>query len=102
MRILSHPILGPMAERQTVSITFNGQTYQAMEGESIAAALLANGVRTLRWTEQEQHPRGLYCGIGHCFECRVTVNGVRSQRACITPVEHHMVITSGGENWDAE
>lgn len=27
----------------------------------------------------------MLCGIGHCFDCLVTVNGVPSQRACLRP-----------------
>ncbi|MFC4559850.1 (2Fe-2S)-binding protein [Virgibacillus kekensis] len=93
MRITNHPILGPL-KKNTVTITYNGKNYTAQEGESIAAALLANQIRILRYSEKEKKPRGLYCGIGHCYECRVTVNGVRSVRACITPVKDKMIILS--------
>lgn len=96
MRIFDHPILGQLTNRNHVSIYFNGKEYVALEGEPIAAALLANGVKIIRHTERTGEPRGLYCGIGHCYECRVNVNGVRSVRACITPVETNMVITSQG------
>lgn len=41
------------------------------------------------------HPRGLYCGMGVCFECTVTVDG-RVVRSCLTPVRAGMVVTTGG------
>ncbi|MFT9846217.1 (2Fe-2S)-binding protein [Aneurinibacillus sp. REN35] len=98
MRVWHHPVLGSLTEQKEVEILFDGSTYHAFAGESIAAALLANGVRTLRYTESKGEPRGIYCGIGHCYECRVEVNGIRSIRACITPVTDGMVISSqGGE-----
>jgi sarcosine oxidase subunit alpha len=96
MRIMEHPILGRLADGNEVSFAFNGKEYPGLEGEPIAAALLANGIRIIRYTERTGEPRGLYCGIGHCYECRIDVNGVRSVRACITPLETNMVITSQG------
>lgn len=96
MRITNHPILGTIQKQDLVQIYFNGEKYDAVKGESIAAALLANGIRTLRYSEKEQQPRGIYCGIGHCYECRVSVDGSRSTRACITPVRDSMTIESQG------
>ncbi|MBP1950955.1 (2Fe-2S)-binding protein [Virgibacillus litoralis] len=93
MRITDHPILEDL-EKRPVTITFNGMDYQAYEGESIAAALLANHIRVLRYSEKNREPRGIYCGIGHCYECRVTVDGKRSVRACITKVRDQMCIKS--------
>jgi sarcosine oxidase subunit alpha len=95
MRVVDHPILGTMPRRETVRFQFNGCEYSAFEGESIAAALLANGIRVLRLSERGE-PRGVYCGIGHCYECRVTVDKIPSIRACITPVKSGMIIQSQG------
>ncbi|QKY68784.1 (2Fe-2S)-binding protein [Lentibacillus sp. CBA3610] len=89
VRINEHPILGKQ-EKKTVTLTYNGVDYEANEGESIAAALLANGIRILRYSEKGHEPRGIYCGIGHCYECRVNVDGDRSVRACITSVKDGM------------
>ena len=94
-RIENHPILGHVGERKKVTFQFDGKTYEGFEGETIAAALLANGVRTLRKHEASGNPRGIYCNIGHCYECRVTVNGETNIRACLTPIQENMVVHSG-------
>ena len=66
-RITHHPILGSLNNSQHITFQFNGQ-YEAYEHETIAA-LLANGIRTLRVHEDSGTPRGIYCNIGHCSEC---------------------------------
>lgn len=80
--------------RKEVSFIFNGRELWGLEGEPIAATLLANGIRTLRRHEKSGRPRGIYCGIGHCYECRVTVNGIPGIRSCLTPLEEGMIIQS--------
>jgi sarcosine oxidase subunit alpha len=57
--------------------------------------LLANGIRRLRVHEEQGTPRGIFCNIGHCMECRVTVDGLPGIRACLTPVREGMVVLSG-------
>jgi predicted molibdopterin-dependent oxidoreductase YjgC len=66
--------------------TFDGDPMTALPGQSVGAALLAGGVRTLRTTRVEGRPRGMFCGIGVCFDCLVTVNGRPNVRACLAPV----------------
>lgn len=94
-RIVHHPVLGSWTAGKLVSFRFNGTAYTAYEGETIAAALLANGVRTLRVHEEKGTPRGIYCNIGHCYECRVHVNGVPTVRACMTLVQEGMDVSAG-------
>lgn len=94
-RIIHHPVLDSIDETDTVSFTFDHKEYIALRDESLAAALLANGIRTLRHHEESGTPRGIYCNIGHCFECRVTVDGKQGVRACLTPVQEGMNVTSG-------
>ena len=94
-RIIDHPVLGKMPDRKVLEFQFDGHTYQAYENETIAAALLANGIRKLRVHEESGNPRGIYCNIGHCMECRVTVNGQDNVRSCLTVVKEGMVVESG-------
>lgn len=92
-RIADHPALGALPEAG-LEFEFNGERHTALQGDSIVSALLARDVRTLRRTRNTDAPRGVYCGIGHCFECRLTVDGVAGVRACLTPVTDGMVIDS--------
>src|SRR5690625_2962030 len=84
-----------MEEKQKVRFQFDGETYEGYESDTIASALLAHGIRTLRKHEETGNPRGIYCNIGHCYECRVTVNGINNVRACLTPINANMVVESG-------
>jgi predicted molibdopterin-dependent oxidoreductase YjgC len=69
----------------------------AYEGESVGAALLAAGQRRLRLSPRRGEPRGMYCGIGVCFECLVAIDGRHGVRACQTPVRDGMrVATTAG------
>lgn len=95
-RVTAHPVLGALPPAKFVRFTFDGRTVEGVEGEPIAAALLAQGIRAFRHSEARGHARGIYCGIGHCFECRVAINGQAGFRACITPVEEGMVVASAG------
>ncbi|EZH66585.1 hypothetical protein DH09_11740 [Bacillaceae bacterium JMAK1] len=93
-RITDHPILKIPSSRSVISFTFNGVNYNALDGDTIASALLVNGIRAIREHEESGQPRGLYCNIGHCFECRVTVNEREGQRSCITKVSNGMDVQS--------
>lgn len=75
-----------------IRIVVNGRVHAAFEGESVHAALLAEGYRTLRKTAKLQRPRGIFCGMGICYDCLVTINGIPNQRACMTLVGNHMEI----------
>lgn len=90
-RLAEHPLLGPYERGPEVEFRFEDTTVTAHAGESLGAALLAAGIRTLRVSRQGE-PRGLYCAIGQCLECRVTVEGAGTRRACLTPVEAGMVV----------
>ena len=65
-------------------ITVDGEKILAYPGETIGAVLIAAGIRTLRHTNKLEQPRGLFCGIGVCQECRMIINGVPNTQACQT------------------
>jgi D-hydroxyproline dehydrogenase subunit gamma len=65
-----------------IEVEFEGSTYRGVLGQSIAGILLANDVIDWRTTSNDRTPRGLFCGIGICFDCVVTVDGVPDIRAC--------------------
>ena len=82
--------VGAGRDKQTVErgspfeFEMDGQRLMAYEGETLAAALLASGKRIMRRTARYDKPRGVYCGMGICFDCLVIVNGVPNLRACQT------------------
>ncbi|WP_236792996.1 (2Fe-2S)-binding protein [Amycolatopsis sp. GM8] len=64
--------------------SFGDREIEVEPGQSIGAALIAAGYRSWRTTRGEGAPRGVFCGIGVCFDCLVVVNGRPNQRACLT------------------
>lgn len=81
-----------VARPAPVEIFVNGRSVAAYANESLAAALMANGVVSFRRTGSGKQ-RGPYCNMGSCFECVVTVEEVGPVRACLTPVTAGMKVT---------
>ncbi len=78
---------------QPIAFTVDGETCSAYPGDTIAGALYAIGKRTWRRSRSGE-PRGLFCGMGVCFDCLVTVDGQPDQRACQTLVRAGMAVTT--------
>lgn len=91
-RVLEHPILGDLKKRKLVKILVDGRVITAYDGEPIAAALLAAGIRIFRRTPKRQESRGVWCAIGQCTDCVMVVDGKPNVRTCITPVREGMQI----------
>jgi len=75
-----------------IQVTLDGKVITAVEGQSVGALLITQGQRATRTTRHSGKPRGMFCGIGICFDCLITINGVANQRACVTTVEESMSI----------
>lgn len=88
----SNPQLPQVERGRSINLAIDGKTVQAFEGETISGVLSALGVRTLWHTIKHGSPRGMYCGIGVCYGCLVTVNGTQNIRACMTLVADGMVV----------
>ena len=65
-------------------IEVDGEKILAYEGETIGTVLLAAGKRVLRKTMRQKKPRGIYCGMGICFDCMMVVNGQPNTLVCQT------------------
>ncbi len=102
MRILRHPILGTLEEQPPVFIEVDGDPIPAREGEPIAAAIIAAGRLKLRHTRKSGEPRGVFCGIGRCTDCVMTVDGQANVRTCVTPVKAGMKIVTQGASPERE
>ena len=74
------------------AIDVDGEAVEAYPGESLAAVLLAGGIRAFR--AASSGPRGPYCNMGVCFECVVEVDGVNA-RACMTAARPAMTVRTG-------
>lgn len=83
----------PIERGEPVTIEVDGQPLEARAGETIATAMLANGRRILRRTRIRGKPRGLFCAMGICFDCIVTVDGQSGVRACLERVRPGMRVT---------
>lgn len=79
-----------------VRVEVDGRSMVAYEGQTVAAVLWERGYRAFRRTFGGR-PRGLFCGIGLCHDCLVTINGRPHQRACRTLVAPGMEIRTGLE-----
>ena len=75
-----------------ITLMVDGHTVFAYEGETVHAALTAAGIRTLRISSKTGKPRGVFCGMGICYECMVTIYHIPDQRACMTLVQDQMEI----------
>lgn len=69
-----------------VRFRFDGRELTAPAGATVAAALIGNGIRSWRRTRFEGRPRGLFCGIGSCYDCLIDIGDARAVLACLTPV----------------
>ncbi len=77
-----------------IMITFDGRELPARAGQTVAAALLENGVRAWRRTRHGDRPRGAFCGIGICFDCLLVVDDKPGQRACLVTVRDGMSLAA--------
>ena len=76
-----------------IRFQFDGQPVTAQPGQSVAAALWTLDERVLRTTRVDGAPRGLFCGMGVCFDCLVTIDGRANRQACLVPATEGMVVT---------
>lgn len=78
---------------ESIELIFEGTPLRAQAGDSIAAALLANGIDSCRSTPVSGSERGPFCLMGSCFDCMVVVNGLQNVQACMTMVEPGMTVS---------
>ena len=76
------------------SFVFDGETVPYLPSDSIASALLRADVLSLRRSRLDE-PRGIFCGIGVCNECLVTVGDSPNQRACLLAPSDGANVTTG-------
>jgi hypothetical protein len=75
-------------------VLVDGQAVPALPGQTLAAVLWDAGILAWRTSRVTGEPRGAFCGIGQCFDCLITVNGVRDLRACLVRPEAGDVVST--------
>ncbi|MGW2512187.1 (2Fe-2S)-binding protein [Streptomyces scopuliridis] len=78
-----------------ICVTVDGERLGARQGQTVAGLLMSRGRVSWRTTAGTGRPRGLFCGIGVCFDCLVTVNGLSDVRACQRLVADGDVVETG-------
>src|SRR5262252_9466126 len=90
----SPPLVGLFANPdRRVTFSFEGRTIEALEGQSIGAALYAAGVRVFTRSFKYHRPRGLFCMTGDCPNCLMNVDGRPNVRTCIEPACDGQTVT---------
>ncbi len=90
-RIKQHPIL-PIPEEKTIEFTWQGKKLTARAGETIAAALMANGIRIFGYHPKDHSPLGIFCANGQCSQCMVMANG-KPVKSCMELIQPEMRVS---------
>lgn len=69
-----------------VEFTFEGRRMKGRQGDTIAAALVANGIDVFRHSEKTGRPRGFFCAVGKCSSCLMVVDGRPNTMVCVEPL----------------
>lgn len=88
-------------ERPHITITVDGQTITALEGDTLLTALLLAGSQ-LRFNEFDKKPRAGFCLMGACQDCRVWTETGDELRACSTPVSSGLRIVTAEVPWTSQ
>ena len=80
---------------ETVVLVVNGVSVTMREGSMVSAAVLKAGVTSFRRSVSGQW-RGPLCGMGICFECRVSIDGELHRRSCQILCQNGMDVRSDG------
>lgn len=75
-----------------LEIEVNGRPVSAFAGETVGTALLAAGIFSCQ--NHSGRPLGVFCNIGQCCSCLMTIDGISGMRACQTPVKPGMKVES--------
>ncbi len=87
-------VAGSDEGRRQIEFAFDGTPVIGLAGDTVAVALLAAGIRTLRQGAEGGGSRGLFCAMGVCQECIVVVDGANVE-ACRVQVADGLDVRSG-------
>jgi hypothetical protein len=78
----------------TSTFRFGDRSVPFRDGQTVGAALVAAGIRSWRTSRVQGRPRGLFCGIGICFDCLISIDGTPNQRACLALARPGLHVTA--------
>ena len=90
LHLKNHPIIS-VSEKRSIEFSWNGSPLVASEGETIAAALLSNGIIIFGHHPKDHSPQSLFCANGQCAQCLVIANGL-PVKACVEKIQPAMQI----------
>lgn len=99
MREKTKPNRIPHQRGPRLNVTVDGEPVEAYAGETAATVLIAAGHIMYQHAATEHPHKCLFCGMGVCFNCVLTINGIPNTRACLTTVTEGMVIET---NWSSD
>lgn len=89
-RITKHPILR-IPDSKRIVFSWNHQKFYGYTHDTVASALIANGIHIFGHHHKDHAPQGLFCANGQCAQCTVLINGI-PQKACMTQLKEGMQI----------
>jgi sarcosine oxidase, subunit alpha len=89
-RIEDHPILH-VSRGEPFQFTFEDNQITAYQGETIAAALFASGIRIFGHHPKDGSPQGIFCANGQCSQCMVIADGI-PVKSCMAEAKPGMVV----------
>lgn len=79
---------------EEIPFRYNGRRLKGLQGDTIAIALLRNGIRVFDRSVKRRMKRGVSCLEGYCMSCLLEVNGQPDVITCRTPLRLGMDIRS--------
>ena len=81
----------------TGAILVDGRAVPIRDGDSLASAILAAGIKVTRRTLASGAPRGPWCMMGACFDCAAIVDGRAGTRTCMIPARDGTRVETHGD-----
>lgn len=81
-------------EGEEITFTLDGTELEGREGDTVASALHAHGIKVLYRSVRYHRPRGYFCGVGKCANCLMRVDGEPNVRACTRELEEGTTVES--------
>ena len=104
MKRLNQPLTRLINEENEINFIWQGKKYTGYDGDTLASALHAAGVKTISRSLKYHRPRGLFSLDGEGVSTMVEVDKIPNTRAEITPIKEGMVATAqnyaGSLNYD--